>query len=249
MDRRDFLILATAWLTSSGCVSVTKVPVEDKVTKVPVERSEYDILLELIAERHELTGVKYDKMPPVKFEDMGFFGVARYDVEDEIIYLSLGYEDNDRYGLPRDLSETSEISNVLSHELAHYLTDLYIKKYVPDSWLAPYFEKELKDGEENHGIYIVGEGIAEYFGNIISPGSTRFATYRWYDKFHTEEFDGGNFRTWIWYMGGRDVVEPILKKNAHKGLIWLLNNELDIRPPDLSVVPEYKARALKELSE
>ena len=48
-------------------------------------------------------------------------------------------------------------------------------------------------------------------------------------------------------MGGRDLVEPILAVNTHEGIIYLLENELNLTPPDLSPVPEYREKAINSL--
>jgi len=222
------------------------------------EQKQFTDLMESIIEYHEeKTGVDYDSKPGLLFDnEMDYNDVARYDVEKEIIYLHPRYKTYDisfiindvdkELGKTEEEIKARELREILSHELAHFLTDRYIAKYVPDSWLKDYFDKSLEPGLDNIDVYLVTEGIGEYFGKLFDEGGAVFASDRWNDNHHIEDFRSSNWLTWLLYMGGRDIVEPVLDISAHNGLIWLLNNELVINPPDLSNVPEYKEKSIKK---
>jgi hypothetical protein len=147
--------------------------------------------------------------------------------------------------VPEDASVLREI---LSHELGHFLTRVYIKNHVKDSWMTKHFEKDIECGINDIDLYMVTEGIGEYFGKIFNREGVRFATSRWNDLFDITDFQNKNFIDWLFYKGGRDFVEPILDIDPNQGLIWLLKNELVVVAPDLKSVLKYKEKGINELS-
>ena len=264
------LILAgTMALASSGYQESIAQDTEQKshmYTNITEESKDIDTVINAIITYHEThTNVQYgDARPSVLFDPSMHPGeFSRYDVQKEAILLHPRYKEYDLSLLIHDINtrlrsngeerKLSELREVLSHELGHFLMDIYVQDHTGDSWLKNSFENGFKPPSENLEKHIISEGVAEYFGKIFyvhqDISITRFQTKRWSDPFHDSEFQRRDFIEWVSYMGGFNIVEPIMKGREHEGITWLLENELTITPLDLSVVTEYKAKGIEELKD
>jgi len=218
------------------------------------------IISSLMQSQEYKADIKYNIPPPqIDFdEDVGYWIVARYIVKEKKIVIDPYYKNFDLtpllYNINNPIFTNGDstgaiiLRNVLAHELGHYFTDIYIERYGQNSWLAPYFENYIDLNRNNLGLFMVIEGIAEYFKKIFIPSKkVWFTSEQWNKERSAEDFDYLIFVNRIIYRGGYDLVEPIFKKRGVKeGMAWLLQNELRIDIPDISVVSKYQDRALKE---
>jgi hypothetical protein len=237
----------------------------------------YDLTLKIMQFHEAKFGIEYDApVPDIIFDDkMNIYSVGIYNPRHVAIILHGRFasyniarlledlehipEDNERptYELegilpqlfPNNKTALTAIREIISHELGHYYTHLYLERNISNSWLASHF-LEYENAEfklEHIAHYLVIEGIGEYFGKCFDHPYTgvRFAKESWAQEWHAQDFEESAFRRWLQYMGGFDLIEPILSTcGVNDGMKWLFSNELIISIPDISVVLEYQKNAL-----
>jgi hypothetical protein len=224
----------------------------------PVPEPFHTLAGAIMAYHEEVTDVRYDvPPPPLRFESLDRGAIGRYRSLEGVIVLDDAYAACDVTPLLDDLTQDveptaecdlSELRSTLSHELGHFLVHVIQRRDVPDSWLDSFFKHERPFSPDEAGALIVNEGLGSFFGRMFEKDFVRFDPNGWTAPWIVQkDFSSFLFVHWIAYPGGYDLVEPILtKRGATDGIRWILEHELIVVPPDLSVVPRYRAKALAD---
>lgn len=176
----------------------------------------------IIKEQEEKLGIKHFGVPEVMYLPYlpeGLLGI--YNEKLNTIFIAINQH---------NMEET------LDHELGHYYADGLHESLDLGNW--PIFPGGKND---NIGVKLISEGIAEYFSRKLNNREDNFKDSDWPDNF--DDF----WTQRVIYSGGYHLVRPIIEEHGTNAIKYLILNTPGTN--DLTNLPEYQKKCLKELEE
>lgn len=215
------------------------IPIKNPNIKFYIEKN----LNEIIKEQEEVLNIKHFGVPtivvkPEDFEHNNIFsGVRLGYYSNDTIYINSTLEItvpnsklNNILGDIFFFGHTSNIKEILDHELGHYYVDK-LKENLN-------INKELDTNLIKIGMKLISEGIAEYFKNkIYKKDLKKYNLVKSVDDMKYGEF----------YNCGYHLVKPVIDRHGKKGIEYLIAN-----PPtneDLEQLLQYQNRTLENLEQ
>ncbi len=188
-------------------------------------------------------GLPFDStwQPRVSFVETQYYA-AQYNQVSKSFTITKWY----RPVLPRD-SGSNFVANLVSHELGNALAEqrAYSKfcKMWPDTMVWKYGSERQRFAQK-----ILSEGVAEYFGYLVTGGLKTDSLYRHLPN--KERNCVWNPSLWM-YNGGYWTVKPILDTFGIRGLDYIIRNT---KFPGIDYnlrkwAKKYQEKAFKELSQ